>query len=202
MVAVAAVMLMLVAASSPVVAQESVAAFSPLVPVTTPRAEPQPLPDTTPLAITLVPTAMAKGQTMQFVTITLTNTSDHAVSFPMPDLNCSNTAAGSIKLSVSPAANVTAAPCTTTAVPVAAGKEAAAIQKWTTLKPGETANFGELLNPLLPRDASTVEVKAIYTAPQPGSAMQEELYRESVVYPTESLTSAAATVAVPARESE
>jgi hypothetical protein len=151
------------------------------------KTDRQPLPETTPLAVTVSVAPAAKDSALQFVTITLTNTSDHDVRFPMPNIGCGSTFMGSVKLVVNPAAEV-ASSCVTDEVTVAG------LNKWTTLKPGETANFGELVTPLLPKGAGTVEVRGVYTPPQIKPDMQEELYRESVTYPTETLTSAPATI--------
>jgi hypothetical protein len=143
----------------------------------------QPVPNTTPLAITVTPAPVAKGQVPEFVTMTLTNTSDHAVRFPQPGIGCTDAANGTIELVVTPAGE--AESCMTTA-PVATP-----VEKWMTLEPGETANFGERVTPLLPKGAGTVEVRAVYTPPLLAGAKQEELYRESVTYPVEALTSEA-----------
>jgi hypothetical protein len=150
------------------------------------KVEPQPLPDTTPLAITVLPAPVSKGATFQFVTITLTNTGDTTVRFPMPAIGCANAATGYVGLITD--SHATVAPC-------AAGQAVpAAWQKWTVLKPGETANFGQMVTPLLPEGAATVQIRGVYTPPVLASSVQEELYRESVVYPTEALTSAPAEI--------
>lgn len=141
----------------------------------------QPLPNTTPLAITVTPAPVAKGQTPQFVTMTLTNTTDHDVRLPEPSIGCANAATGSILLVVTPAREGGAG-CQ------ASVQALAPVEKWTLLKPGETANFGQMVTPLLPKGAGTIEVGAVYTPPVLKGEMSEELYRQSVTYETETLS--------------
>jgi hypothetical protein len=124
---------------------------------------------------------------MQFVTITLTNTSDHDVRFPEPQIGCASKFMGSVTLVVNPAAVGTSGR-------VADDVTATGLNKWTTLKPGATANFGQEVTSLLPKGGGTFEVRGVYTPPQLSGEMREELYRESVTYPTETLTSAPATI--------
>lgn len=154
--------------------------------VTEPVVEPeeQVLPNTTPLAITVTPAPVPKGQMPEFVTMTLTNTSDHEVRLPQPGIGCTDAANGTIELVVVPAAAEESA-CNTE-VPVGTP-----VEKWLTLAPGDTANFGERVTMLLPKGAGTFEVKAVYTPPIIPGTQQEQLYRESVTYPAEALTSAA-----------
>jgi len=151
------------------------------------EAEPQALPSTTPLAITVTPAPVPKGQMPEFVTMTLTNTSDHVVRLPQPGIGCSDAANGTIELVVTPAAAEVTACVTETPV-------STPVEKWMTLEPGDTANFGERVTPLLPKGAGTFEVKATYTPPLVSGAKQEELYQKSVTYPTEALTSEAVTL--------
>jgi hypothetical protein len=148
------------------------------------EAEPQALPSTTPLAITVTPAPVPKGQMPEFVTMTLTNTSDHEVRFPQPGIGCTDALNGTIELVVTPAAAEVSS-CNTEA-PVGTP-----VEKWMTLRPGETANFGERVTQMLPKGPGTFEVKAVYTPPMISPGEQEKLYRESVTYPAEALTSAA-----------
>ena len=148
-------------------------------------AEPefQPLPNSEPLAITITPAPVPKGQMPEFVTMTLTNTADHEVLLPEPGIGCTDKADGTIELLVTPAAEVAACAVTPAAQP-----------KWITLQPGETANFGQRVTLLLPPGAGTFEVRGQYTPPQLAPSMAEDLYSKSVTYPTEPLTSAAVTL--------
>jgi hypothetical protein len=174
LIAVAGLAFILCAAPAAVLAQRSDMQF-------------QPLPNTTPLAITVTPAPVPKGEALHFVTITLTNTSDGVVRFPMPAIGCDDTATGYVALLT---ARVQAAPaCSQTSATTLPDRK-----KWTVLQPGETANFGQMVTPLLPKGAGTFEVRAMYTPPTLPSAQQEELYRDSVVYPKEPLTSAPAQI--------
>jgi hypothetical protein len=148
----------------------------------------QPLPDTAPLAITVNPAPVPKGDAPHFVTITLTNTSDQAVRFPMPAIGCANAASGYVALVT---AKVASAP--------QCGSEEMANhlldpKHWTVLRPGETANFGQMITPLLPKAAGTFEVRAVYVPAQLSAESTEQLYRDSIVYPKEKLTSAPAAI--------
>jgi hypothetical protein len=149
--------------------------------------EAQTVPDTTPLAITVLPAPAAKGQSLQFVTMTLTNTSDREVRLPEPAIGCASAASGSVELKVTPQSELYH-PCTSELAAPASWK------KWITLQPGETANFAQIVTPMLPRGAGTFEVRGTYTPPQLSAAQAEELYRDSVTHPTEALTSAAAKI--------
>lgn len=146
----------------------------------------QVLPDTTPLAITVTPAPVPKGQMPEFVTMTLTNTSDRAVRLPQPGIGCTDAANGTIELLVSPAAE--AETCVTTVSP------AVKVEKWLVLEPGDTANFGQRVTLLLPKGPGAFEVRAIYTAPLLTSGQKEDLYRDSIIYPVEALTSAPVTL--------
>jgi hypothetical protein len=170
--------LFLCAAVAPLAAQQSQVAKPE------PPPEQQSLPDTTPLAITVMPAPVAKGKVPQFVTITLTNTTDHAVRFPQPTIGCDDKQAGSVLLVVTPRAeNVTG--CATGHADGLA---------WTTLEPGETANYGEFLTPLLPKGSAAVEVRGLYTPAHLDAATEEALYRDSITCPKDTLTSAPATI--------
>jgi hypothetical protein len=148
----------------------------------------QPVPDTAPLAITVNPAPVPKGDAPHFVTITLTNTSSDVVRFPMPAIGCVNAAAGYVTLVTAKAASAPA--CTADEM----ATHALDVKHWTVLRPGDTANFGEMITPLLPKGAGTFEVRAIYVPAQLAADSAEQLYRDSVIYPKEKLTSAPATI--------
>jgi hypothetical protein len=127
---------------------------------------------------------MAKGQTLQFVTITLTNTGDRTVRMPQPSIGCEDRQAGSVLLVVSPKAeNETGC-----------GVGHADGLAWIAIPPGDSANFGQMVNPLLPKGAGTFEDRGVYNTAHLPAAQQEELYRDSVLYPTETLTSEPVTI--------
>jgi hypothetical protein len=172
---------MLVATAQAARGQSAAVSASPAERVTEP--EPQELPNTTPLAITVTPAPVAKGQLPEFVTMTLTNTSDHVVRLPEPGIGCTDAANGTIELEVTPAAAEVGI-CNNES-PISP-----ALEKWMTLQPGDTANFGMRVTQLLPKGAGTFEVRAMYSPPVVPSATQEKLYQESVTYPVEALTSA------------
>jgi hypothetical protein len=157
--------------------------------ITSPVPEPefQELPNTAPLAITVTPAPVPKGQMPEFVTMTLTNTSDHAVRLPQPGIGCTDVSNGTIELVVSPA-KPEAEVC------MQEVEHPAAVEKWLTLEPGDTANFGQRVTLLLPKGAGNFEVRASYTPPLLSPAQKEELYRDSVTYPLEPLTSAPVTL--------
>ena len=173
--AIAGFALFLGAASTATLAQQAAIEF-------------QPVPDTAPLAITVNPAPAPKGAAPHFVTITLTNTSQDVVRLPMPAIGCANASSGYVALITAHAA--TAPACTSEEV----ATHALDVKKWTVLRPGETANFGQMVTPLLPKGAGTFEVRGIYVPPQLSADVAEGMYRDSVVYPKDKLTSAPAQI--------
>lgn len=153
----------------------------------------QSLPSTTPLAITISAAPVAKGETPLFATITLTNTSDHDVRLPEPEIGCTDSHHGFVTLQVqfAPAAAPQAqTPCAETsplAESPAAPENPAA--HWLTLAPGDTANFAQriITGENFP---GAYTLRGTYTPPQVSPAAAERLYSLSISYPTELLTSA------------
>jgi hypothetical protein len=180
----------------------------------------QALPSTTPLAITISPAPVPAGEAPLFVTITLTNTSDHDVRLPEPEIGCSSPRSGSVAIEAqfsspasasAPVAEAAAGQspaspsCSTAAAssalassaadsspadPAAANDNPAA--HWLTLAPGDTANFAQRI-PSAATGAKVV-LRGTYTPPQLSPTAAERLYSLSVSYPTEPLTSAPVTV--------
>jgi hypothetical protein len=187
----------ILAASPGLVAQQS--ATSPVS-----AAVEQPLPSTTPLAITISPAPYAKGETPLFATVTLTNTTDHDVQMPEPNIGCTDVLDGSVILEVqfTPAAGSTAsnAPPQTVCAVKSQLAEGTLISEnpaahWLTLAPGDTANFAQrIITSGSENSAGTFTLRGNYTPPQIPPAAAERLYSLSISYPTEPLTSAPVTV--------
>jgi hypothetical protein len=159
------------------------------------------LPSTTPLAITIAPASIEQASSPLFVTITLTNTADHDIRLPQPEIGCTDTHNGYVALEVQfiPAtASPQPDPQTETACSEASVSNDAASDNpaahWLTLAPGDTANFAQRLPAANgARSAGTYTIRGAYTPPQVSGAAAERLYSLSVSYPTEPLTSAPVT---------
>jgi hypothetical protein len=154
------------------------------------------------------------GEAPLFVTITLTNTSDHDVRLPEPEIGCSSPRSGSVSIeaqfsaAAAPASEAAAgqspasqscsiAADSSRAADVSPAEAAAANDNpaahWLTLAPGDTANFAQRIPSASPASAKVV-LRGTYTPPQVSAAAAERLYSLSVSYPTEPLTSAPVTV--------
>jgi hypothetical protein len=158
----------------------------------------QVLPSTTPLAITILAAPVAKGETPLFATITLTNTSDHDVKLPQPEIGCIDSRHGFVTLQVqfaAASAPQSQAPCAeTSALAESAAPENPAAH-WLMLAPGDTANFAQrILTPASDNTPGAYTLRGSYTPPQISPAAAERLYSLSISYPTEPLTSAPVTI--------
>jgi len=199
------------AAAPSLLAQTSASTIAAPAPV----AE-QALPSTTPLAITISPAPVPPGEAPLFVTITLTNTSDHDVRLPEPEIGCSSPRSGSVAIEAQFSSSAAAAPVSETAAGQSSAAqpcstaadssraadsspaEAAAANDnpaahWLTLAPGDTANFAQRI-PSASAASAKVVLRGTYTPPQVSAAAAERLYSLGVSYPTEPLTSAPVTV--------
>jgi hypothetical protein len=203
------------AAAPSLLAQVSASTIAAPAPVTEPA-----LPSTTPLAITISPAPVPAGEAPLFVTITLTNTSDHDVRLPEPEIGCSSPRSGSVAIEAqfsspapeaAPEAAAGQSPASEfcfTAADASPAEAAAANDNpaahWLTLAPGDAANFAQRIPsagsgaPATSASASAASAQVVlrgtYTPPQVSPTAAERLYSLSVSYPTEPLTSAPVTV--------